>query len=105
MAPAINRSMTVKEWIMLVSLSMLWGGSFFFTGVAVKELPPLTIAAVRVGLAAIILNAVIQSIGLRMPRDRQVWAAFFAMGLLNNVIPFSLIVWDRHASPAALHPS
>ena len=95
MAPAINRSMTVKEWIMLVSLSMLWGGSFFFTGVAVKELPPLTIAAVRVGLAAIILNAVIQSIGLRMPRDRQVWAAFFAMGLLNNVIPFSLIVWGQ----------
>jgi len=95
MAPAINRSMTAKEWIMLVSLSMLWGGSFFFTGVAVKELPPLTIAAVRVGLAAIILNAVIQSIGLRMPRDRQVWAAFFAMGLLNNVIPFSLIVWGQ----------
>lgn len=95
MTPAINRSMTAKEWIMLVSLSILWGGSFFFTGVAVKELPPLTIVAVRVGLAAVILNVVIRSIGLRMPKDRGVWAAFFAMGLLNNVIPFSLIVWGQ----------
>src|SRR5215831_3305425 len=95
MTPAINRSMTAKEWIMLVSLSILWGGSFFFTGVAVKELPPLTIVAVRVGLAAVILNVVIRSIGLRMPKDRGIWAAFFAMGLLNNVIPFSLIVWGQ----------
>ena len=95
MAPAINRSMTAKEWIMLVTLSILWGGSFFFTGVVIKELLPLTIVAVRVGLAAAILNVVIRLIGLRIPKDRGVWAAFFAMGLLNNVIPFSLIVWGQ----------
>lgn len=80
---------------MLISLSVLWGGSFFFTGVAIKELPPFTIVAVRVGLAAVILNVVARATGLRLPRDGRVWTAFFGMGLLNNAIPFSLIVWGQ----------
>lgn len=91
----INRSMTPIEWLMLLTLSVLWGGSFFFTGVAIKELPPFTIVVLRVGLAAIILNIVLRAMGLRMPMDKAVWAAFFGMGLLNNVIPFSLIVWGQ----------
>jgi drug/metabolite transporter (DMT)-like permease len=95
MAAAVNRTMNPVEWIMLVSLAVLWGGSFFFTGVAIKELPPLTIVVVRVGLAAIILNAVIRAMGSRMPTDGRVWAAFFGMGLLNNVIPFTLIAWGQ----------
>ena len=91
----INRSMTPTEWLMLLTLSVLWGGSFFFTGVVIKELPPFTIVVLRVGLAAVILNIVIRAMGLRMPTDKAVWAAFFGMGLLNNVIPFSLIVWGQ----------
>jgi drug/metabolite transporter (DMT)-like permease len=95
MAPTINRSMTGTEWIMLVCLSILWGGSFFFTGIAIKELPPFTIVTVRVGLAAFILNVVARAIGLRLPRGGRAWVAFFLMGLLNNAIPFSLIVWGQ----------
>jgi drug/metabolite transporter (DMT)-like permease len=94
MAP-INRRMTDMQWIMLASLSILWGGSFFFTGVAIRELPSFTIVTVRVGLAAVILNVVVFSIGLRLPMDGRVWTAFFGMGLLNNAIPFSLIVWGQ----------
>ena len=81
---AVNRSMTPSEWGMLLALSVLWGGSFFFTGVALMELPPFTIVVLRVGLAAIILNLVISAIGLRMPHDLQTWRAFFAMGLLRS---------------------
>jgi drug/metabolite transporter (DMT)-like permease len=92
---AINRTMTPSEWGMLIALSVLWGGSFFFTGVALEALPPLTLVVLRVGLAAIILNLAIRLIGLRMPRDRRTWAAFCAMGFLNNVLPFCLIVWSQ----------
>jgi len=67
---AVNRSMTPSEWGMLLALSVLWGGSFFFTGVALMELPPITIVVLRVGLAAVILNLATSAIGLRMPRDR-----------------------------------
>jgi drug/metabolite transporter (DMT)-like permease len=55
MAAAQQRPMTAREWGLLSLLSVLWGGSFFFVGVAVKELPPLTLVTLRVGLAAALL--------------------------------------------------
>ena len=50
-----QRPMTSREWGLLLLLSLVWGGSFFFVGVAVKELPPLTIVAARVTIAAALL--------------------------------------------------
>jgi drug/metabolite transporter (DMT)-like permease len=87
--------MTPLEWALLLALSVLWGGSFFFNGVAVKELPPFTIVVLRVGLAALILNFMVRATGQQMPGATRVWAAFLGMGLLNNVVPFSLIVWGQ----------
>ena len=88
-------SMTAAEWSLLVLLSVIWGGSFFFTGVAVRELPPLTIVAARVGLAALALHAVVRLSGQRMPTSSKIWLGFLGMGLLNNILPFSLIVWAQ----------
>ncbi len=90
-----NKTMTPLEWGMLLTLSLFWGGSFFFVGVAVKELPPLTIVALRVSLAALILWACAPALRLVMPRRRDVVVAFLGMGLMNNVIPFCLIVWGQ----------
>ncbi len=87
--------MGTREWLMLITLSVLWGGSFFFVGVVVAELPTLTIVALRVGLAAVTLWGIALMMGLRPPRNIRVWLAFIGMGLLNNVIPFSLIVWGQ----------
>ena len=95
MTSSINTSMGMREWLMLVTLSILWGGSFFFVGVAVAELPPLTIVTLRVGLAAITLWIIVLFMGLSLPKSPNVWVAFLIMGLLNNVIPFSLIVWGQ----------
>lgn len=86
------RPMTALEWGMLIALSLVWGGSFFFNEIAVRQLPVFTVVVCRVALAALILLAVLRLTGQHMPRSRAVWAAFFGMGLLNNVIPFSLIV-------------
>jgi drug/metabolite transporter (DMT)-like permease len=91
----INRTMTPREWLMLVSLSLLWGGSFFFTSVALQALPPLTLVVLRFGLAALVLHLVLRVRTLRMPRDRQTWGAFLCMGLLNNAVPFGLIAWSQ----------
>jgi drug/metabolite transporter (DMT)-like permease len=92
----INRRMGRSEWLTLMLLSVFWAGSFLFTGIQVKWLPPFTIVFLRAGLAAIILIVLIRAIGKRMPRDAAVWRAFFAMGILNNVIPFCLIVWGQN---------
>ncbi|MEZ9337897.1 DMT family transporter [Vibrio splendidus] len=95
MTSTINISMNARVWAMLILLSMLWGGSFFFVGVVVTDLPPLTIVALRVGIAAITLWIIALMIGLRPPKELRVWGAFLGMGLLNNVVPFALIVWGQ----------
>ncbi len=95
MSPQINRSMTSGEWALLLVLSVLWGGSFFFNGLGLRAFPPLTLVLLRVGLAAIILFGVMRVMAIAIPRDRGSWAAFFGMGLLNNAVPFGLIVWGQ----------
>ena len=95
MTPAINHSMNTKVWAMLILLSILWGGSFFFVGVAVHDLPLLSIVTLRVGIAAFTLWGIAMMIGLRPPKSFKVWGAFLGMGLLNNAIPFALIVWAQ----------
>lgn len=87
-----NRPMTLAEWTALLALSVLWGGSFFFNAVAVKELPVFTVVVGRVAIAALLMVGLLRIMGLKLPTDRRIWAAFFGIGLLNNVIPFSLIV-------------
>lgn len=95
MTSSINHSMNSKVWAMLILLSILWGGSFFFVGVVVNDLPPLTIVTLRVGIAAFTLWGIAMMLGLRPPKNLKVWGAFLGMGLLNNVIPFALIVWGQ----------
>lgn len=87
--------MTAGDWGLLVALSVVWGGSFFFQGVAVRELPTLTIVVCRLLGAAAVLAVVMAAFRVPMPTRPGVWAAFAMMGLLNNALPFSLIVWGQ----------
>lgn len=91
----VQKTMAASDWALLILLSVVWGGSFLFVGIAVKELPPLTIVALRVVLAAIVLRLVLAVMGMGLPRERSVWLAFLGMGILNNAIPFTLIVWGQ----------
>lgn len=85
------KKMNGQEWGLLILLSVLWGGAFFFVGVAVKELPPLTIVLARVAMAAVILMPLFWMFGHKLPNSVVAWKPFFVMGLLNNVFPFSLL--------------
>ncbi len=95
MTKSINTTMAPLEWVLLITLSVLWGGSFFFVEIAVAELPPFSIVLLRVGLAAFTLHLVRRLLGQRLSTDGRVWGAFFAMGFLNNLVPFCLIVWGQ----------
>ena len=101
MSLPIRAQMTAREWAMLILLSVLWGGSFLFQKIAVEELPPFTIVLVRVALAALTLHLIRPFIGIALPGLR-IWAAFAVMGLLNNVIPFSLLVYGQTQIGAGL---
>ena len=87
--------MTGFEWMLLVLLSVVWGGSFFFNGIALREFPTLTIVTARVGLAALALLFLMKMLGQGIQLNRQILKAFFGMSFLNNVVPFSLIVWGQ----------
>ncbi len=87
--------MGYREWIMLLTLAALWGSSFFFFKVMVAALPPFTVVLGRVGLAALILNVWLALRRDYMPMTVRTWGAFVVMGMLNNVIPFTLIVFGE----------
>jgi drug/metabolite transporter (DMT)-like permease len=91
-----------REWAMLLALAVLWGCSFFFNGAAVRDLPSFTLVWLRVACAAVALLVMLRLLGQRMPTHGQIWIAFFGMGLLNNVLPFVLIVWGQHRIASGL---
>ena len=90
-----DASIDARDWSLLGLLSILWGGSFFFNGVILRELPPLTLVLLRVALAALMLLPLLWIYRIRFPKGVAGWRPFLAIGLFNNVLPFSLIVMGQ----------
>jgi len=89
------RKMGALEWVLLFVLSCLWGGSFFFIEVALTGLPIFTIVFLRVCIAAVILTVYLSIRKIRLPSGGGVWKSLIVLGVLNNVIPFCMIVWGQ----------
>lgn len=83
-------------------LALLWGASFFSIRIALDEIPPLTAMVHRVGWATVILWLYVILRRLPLPQGRRVWIGFLGMGLLNNVIPFTLMAWGQLYIPSGL---
>ncbi len=94
--------MTYRDWGLLFLLSLLWGGGFFCAAVAVRELPPLTLVLVRTSLAALALILVLRAGGEGWPFRGRAVPAFLIMGLLNNLLPFSLLFLAQTMIPSGL---
>ncbi|WP_109563760.1 DMT family transporter [Jannaschia seohaensis] len=90
-----SRDIPSRAWAELGLLSLIWGGSFLAIRTALDEIPVATSVAYRVGLAALVLWAYVLVRRLPLPRAPRIWGALLAMGLLNNVIPFSLMAWGQ----------
>ena len=90
-----NPRMGIKEWALLGALSLLWGSSFFFNEIVLLQLKPLTVVLGRTGFAALALLLMVYGTGQKMPHQLSMWGAFCVMGLLNNLLPFTLIVWGQ----------
>ncbi len=91
----IKLRMGFVEWFMLIALSVLWGGSYFFVEIALTEWSPFLIVGVRVMVATFAIWAIVLAAGWTIPLSWSAWRAFFVMALLNNVLPFLLIVWGQ----------
>lgn len=92
---AVSRSMSAADWAQIVLLSVVWGGSYFFVGVAVADMHPLSIVFWRVAIGAVLLVAAARTLGHRIPFRLDWWRPLAVMSILNNIIPWILIVWGQ----------
>lgn len=90
-------AMSGTAWALLLTLSVLWGATFFFWKVLVEHLPPFTVVFGRVGIAALVLLLVLALRGETLPLTRAAWTRFMVMAALNNAIPFALIAYGETA--------
>ena len=88
--------MRMQDWLLLVLLSVLWGGAFFFVAIANPYVPPFTLVLARVGLGAAVLIPLVWAVGHRLPRTALEWWPFLVQAGISSVIPFSLIVYGQH---------
>ncbi|MEX2016600.1 MAG: DMT family transporter [Candidatus Hydrogenedentales bacterium] len=95
-------TMTASDWLLLIVLSTFWGGSFFFAEIAVREIPPLTLAFARCAIAAAVLLIYARSLGLSLPSGRAVWGTLLVLAVFNTVLPFTLIFWGQTHIPSGL---
>lgn len=95
-------TMSRTTWSLLILLSLLWGGSFFFISIAVQDLPVFTIVWLRVAIAAAVLWGVIALTGQQIAWTRPAIVACIGVGILNNAIPFSFIIYGQASIPSGL---
>lgn len=96
------RPMSALEWGLLLLLSVLWGATFFFVEIGLRELSPLWLVWLRVTIAALALHLFMRLAGIRLWPRPALAGQLALMGLLNNVIPFSLIFWSQTAIDSSL---
>ena len=87
--------MSGAAWFLLFALGFVWGGTFFCTEVLLLTMSPFHIVFFRVSLAALAMVAFVHARGKRLPADPGSWLRFAVMGLFNNAIPFSCIVFGQ----------
>jgi drug/metabolite transporter (DMT)-like permease len=93
--PVIRAQMNRGDWTILLLLALIWGGAFFFIGVAVRHVQPLTNVWLRLTIGAAGLWAYVLFKGERIALPRQVWGSILLLALLNNALPFALFGWGQ----------
>lgn len=90
-----QKSLSPRAWAELLLLALIWGGVFLSVRIALNEVGVLATVAHRALWAALVLWALVLALRLPVPRAWPVWGAFLVMGLLNNIIPFTLLNWSQ----------
>ncbi|MEQ9693348.1 DMT family transporter [Shimia sp. SDUM112013] len=88
-------TLTPRAWGELFLLALIWGAVFLAARLALDEVGVLTAVAHRTFWAALVLWGVVLIARFPVPRDPAIWVGFFGMGLLNNVLPFTLLNWSQ----------
>lgn len=94
--------MGLFDWIRLIILSLLWGGSYIWIEIALLTISPLMIVFFRVFMASIFLLSVCKILKLSFVINKRLFIIFLMMSLFNNIIPFNLIAWGQSQITASV---
>jgi len=87
--------MKLKEYLVLFALAALWGASFLFIKVAIADMSPLTLVAVRLVLGSLGLLLVVPfRPAIIKGWQTRLWG-FFVVAIFNAVIPYLAISWGE----------
>ncbi len=87
--------MPIRYWALIIALGAIWGCSFLFNAVLIREISPLWVSAGRVTIGAIICWVFFVATGRRAPTDWRIYAQLVLLGVLNYAIPFALFPWSE----------
>jgi drug/metabolite transporter (DMT)-like permease len=90
------------HWLLLLALVAMWGSAFMFTGIAVRGFSPRALVAIRLGIAAVLLTALVLMRGQGFPWTRRFWLSSMAISLAGNCVPFWLISFGQQRIDSGL---
>ncbi len=90
-----QKTLSSQAWLELILLGVIWGASFVAIRIALDTIPVMTSVLHRTLWATLALWLIVWVMRLKVPLSPRIWGAFLVMGLLNNVIPFSLMAWGQ----------
>lgn len=82
--------MKLQYWLLIILLGAVWGCSFLFNAVLIREISPLWVSAGRVTIGAAICWLVFFATRKKLPIDPNLYWQFLILGILNYAIPFAL---------------
>lgn len=82
--------MPLRYWLLIILLGAVWGGSFFFNAILIREISPLWVSAGRVAIGAAICWVYLLAMRKTLPRGWPIYAQLAILGCLNYAIPFAL---------------
>ncbi len=89
----VIRRATHRDVAKLLFVGAIWGASFIFIALALQGFGPITIAAGRISLAAVVLLFICVMRGYQLWRPATDWRKMILIGSLNSALPFFLISW------------
>lgn len=101
MKPGLGQA-GASDVVLLLTLATIWSSAFGFIKIAVETVPPMTVTAGRLLLAAAIIAVYARLRGHRFPKEPGLWGKFMLIGLFGNALPFTLIGWGEESIDSGL---
>lgn len=99
---ARGRFLPPMEFGLILLLGILWGSPYALTKISLGSIPPITLVAARVSLAAAVLWLIAIARGQRIPRDRGLLVLLFLQGIISCVAPYTLIAFGQQTVQSGL---